>query len=163
MGAMNAFLRRLDTAPVRALYDGLEDIWNARARALNQRLTDADVPVQVVNFSTIWTVVYTQPACYNWLFQHYLRLEGLALSWVGSGRLIFSLNYSAADFEAVSNRIVNAARAMQRDGWWEPGALATDRAIKRRILREMASHLFGFPGRGRKERLAGPQPLDAAL
>jgi glutamate-1-semialdehyde aminotransferase len=47
--------------------------------------------------------------------------------------------------------------------WWEPGALATDRAIKRRILREMASHLFGFPGRGRKERLAGPQPLDAAL
>ena len=140
MGAMNAFLRRLDTAPVRALYDGLEDIWNARARALNQRLTDANVPVQVVNFSTIWTVVYTQPACYNWLFQHYLRLEGLALSWVGSGRLIFSLNYSAADFEAVSNRIVNAARAMQRDGWWWHNPALTHKSIKRRLLREMIAH-----------------------
>ena len=142
MGAMNAFLRRLDTAPVRALYDGLEDIWNGRARALNQRLTEAGVPVQVANFSTIWTVTYTQPACYNWLFQHYLRLEGLALSWVGSGRLIFSLNYSAADFDAVANRIVRAALAMQRDGWWWHNPALTNQSIKRRLLREMLREFF---------------------
>lgn len=45
----------------------------------------------------IWTVLYTQPSCYNWPFQHHLRLEGLALSWVGTGRMIFSLNYTEHD------------------------------------------------------------------
>jgi glutamate-1-semialdehyde 2,1-aminomutase len=97
------------------------------------------------------------------MFQYYLKAHGLALSWVGTGRLIFSLNFTEEQFQAVADRFVAAAEAMQRDGWWEPGVLATDRAIKRRILREMASHLLGFPGRERKERLAGPQPLDAAL
>ena len=29
---------------------------------------------------------------------------------------------------------------MQKGGWWEVGALGTDRAIKRRILREMLTH-----------------------
>jgi len=59
------------------------------------------------------------------------------LSWVGTGRLIFSLNFSDADFESVAERLLAAAEAMRRDGWWETGALGTDRAIKRRILREM--------------------------
>jgi hypothetical protein len=31
---------------------------------------------------------------------------------------------------------------MRRDGWWETGALATDKAIKRRILREMLGHFI---------------------
>jgi hypothetical protein len=42
----------------------------------------------------------------------------------------------------VANRFLAAAEAMRRDGWWEPGALATDKAIKRRILREMLGQLL---------------------
>ena len=71
------------------------------------------------------------------MFQYYLKDAGLALSWIGTGRLIFSLNFSEADFEAVAERFLAAAEAMRRDGWFETGALATDKAIKRRILREM--------------------------
>ena len=48
------------------------------------------------------------------MLQYYLRAEGLALSWVGTGRLIFSLNYTEADFAAVADKFVAAARAMQR-------------------------------------------------
>ena len=54
------------------------------------------------------------------MFQYYLREAGLALSWIGTGRLIFSLNFSDADFEAVADRFLAAAEAMRRDGWWEP-------------------------------------------
>lgn len=118
MGAMNVFLQSLDTAPIQALYAGQDARWDQRAALLNQRLQAAGVPVQVANMSSIWTVLYTQPACYNFLLQHYLRLEGLALSWVGTGRFIFSLNYSDTDFEAVAQRFVRAAQAMQADGWW---------------------------------------------
>ncbi|HTD89119.1 MAG TPA: aminotransferase class III-fold pyridoxal phosphate-dependent enzyme, partial [Burkholderiales bacterium] len=142
MGAMNVFLRRMESAPVQALYQGLDGTWSRRAQALNQRLSEAGLPVQVAHLSTIWTVLYTQPACYNWLFQHYLRLEGLALSWVGTGRLIFSLNYTEADFDAVALRFVRAAQAMQRDGWWWHNPELTNQSIKRRILCEMLAQRF---------------------
>jgi glutamate-1-semialdehyde 2,1-aminomutase len=71
-----------------------------------------------------------------------LRLEGLALSWVGSGRIIFSLNYTEADFEAVADRFVEAAQKMQRGGWWWSDAQLTNKSIKRRILREMLAARF---------------------
>ena len=124
MGAMHELLSRLDAPEVRALYRDLDATWNARAARLNQRLRDLDLPVEVVNLSTIWTVCYTKPSRYNWMFQYYLRAEGLALSWVGSGRFIFSLNYSEADFAAVADRFVAAAQQMAEDGfWWAAPAL----------------------------------------
>jgi glutamate-1-semialdehyde 2,1-aminomutase len=137
MGAMNAFLRRLEDAGVHARFANLDQTWDRRAQSLNVRLQGAGVPVQVANLSSIWTVLYTQPACYNWLFQHYLRLEGLALSWVGTGRIIFSLNYTATDFDAVIECFVSAAQKMQRDGWWWTDGTLTNKSIKRRILLEM--------------------------
>ena len=88
------------------------------------------------------------------MLQYYLKAHGLALSWVGTGRLVFSLNFSDADFEAVAERFLAAAEAMRRDGWWEPGALGTDRAIKRRILREMIRAAIApwRPGKRRARR-----------
>ncbi|MGN6124505.1 MAG: aminotransferase class III-fold pyridoxal phosphate-dependent enzyme [Sphingomonas oligoaromativorans] len=137
MGAMNAFLRALDTDEGRALYEGADDIWNGRAALLNAKLAEAGVPVSVSNLSSIWTVGYTQPSRYNWMLQYYLRAEGLALSWVGTGRLIFSLNYTDADFAEVAGRFVKAAKAMQADGWWWHDPAVTNRMIRRSILKEM--------------------------
>jgi glutamate-1-semialdehyde 2,1-aminomutase len=140
MGAMNEFLRRLETPDVRAAYEGLDERWNARAGALNARLEQAGLPVRVANLSTIWTTLYTQPSRYNWMLQYYLRDAGLALSWVGTGRIVFSLNYGDAEFAAVADRFVRAAAAMQADGWWWRDPALTDRAIRRRLLREMLAH-----------------------
>ncbi len=140
MGAMHAFLDRLERPEVKALYEGLDARWNARADELNRRLDAAGLPVRVANLSSIWTVLYTRPSRYNWMLQFYLRREGLALSWVGSGRLIFSLDYTDADFEAVVQRFVAAAHAMQEDGWWWNDASQTNRSIRRSILKEAIAH-----------------------
>jgi glutamate-1-semialdehyde 2,1-aminomutase len=137
MGAMHEFLQRLDSPEIRALYRGLDELWNGRVRQVNERLHAAGLPVQLANLSSIWTVSYLQPSRYNWMFQYYLRAEGLALSWVGTGRFIFSLDYTDQDFEAVAARILAAARAMQADGWWWGDAALTNKAIRRRVLREM--------------------------
>jgi glutamate-1-semialdehyde 2,1-aminomutase len=137
MGAMHEFLNRLESEEVKSLYQDLDNRWNSRARQLNDRLRAESLPVQVANLSTIWTINYSQPSRYNWMFQFYLRAEGLALSWVGTGRLIFSLNYTDADFARVADRIVSAARAMQHDGWWWQDEALTNKSIKRRVLKEM--------------------------
>lgn len=142
MAAMQEFLQRLANPEIGELYRDLDDVWNARAERFNQRLRDAGVPVQVANLSSIWTVCYTQPSRYNWMLQYYLRAEGIALSWVGTGRLIFSLNYTDADVDAVADRFVAAARTMQQDGWWWTDPAVTNQSIRRRVLREIIAQRF---------------------
>jgi glutamate-1-semialdehyde 2,1-aminomutase len=137
MAAMNEFLRHLRSAEGQAAYRDLEETWNRRAQALNTRLDAEGLPVEVANLSSIWTVCYTEPSRYNWMLQYYLRAEGLALSWIGTGRLIFSLDYTEADFAAVADRFVAAAKAMQADGWWWRDPALTNKAIRRTVLKEM--------------------------
>jgi glutamate-1-semialdehyde 2,1-aminomutase len=142
MAAMHEFLRHVDRPEVRGLYEGLDAVWDGRARRLNLRLAEAGLPLRVANLSSIWTVVYTRPSRYNWMFQYYLRAAGLALAWVGTGRLIFSLDYTPADFDEVARRFVEAAEAMREDGWWWSDPKWTDRRIRRRIVWEMLQSRF---------------------
>jgi len=151
MTAMASFLERIQHPDIVALYDGLDARWNARAATLNQRLDDLGLPLRVTNLSSVWTVCYTQPSRYHWMFQFYLRSAGLALSWVGTGRLIFSIDYSDDDLDEVFRRFVGAAVAMRDDGWWwcPPGVDAHD--IRRRLVGEMLAARFGMRTADRHE------------
>jgi glutamate-1-semialdehyde 2,1-aminomutase len=142
MGAMSAFLDRLEDDDIKAIYDGLDERWNARADRFNQAMADAGLPVRVANLSSIWTVFYTEPSRYNWMLQYYLRQAGLALSWVGTGRMVFSLNYSETDFETVLARFIEAGQHKRKDGWWWSNPEQTNRTIRRGILREVLSTRF---------------------
>lgn len=142
MGAMNAFLRHMETPEARALYEGLDETWDARREQLNLRLAAEGLPVRLSNLSTIWTTWFTRPSRYHWMLQFYLRAEGLALSWVGSGRFIFSLAYTDADFAEVEERFMRAALAMRADGWWwTPGGDPAP-ALRKGLLREFAKSLY---------------------
>jgi glutamate-1-semialdehyde 2,1-aminomutase len=147
MGSMHEFLQRLDSEALRAHYLDLDAVWNSRVRLLNERLQGAGVPVRMANLSTVWTILYERPSRYNWMLQYYLRAAGIALSWVGTGRLIFSLKYTEAEFLEAADRIVAAAVAMNQDGWWWSSAALTNRSIRRRILREMIFRRSALPRR----------------
>jgi glutamate-1-semialdehyde 2,1-aminomutase len=142
MTAMDEFLSRLASPNFHSVYNGLDELWNGRAQRLNEMLTASELPVRVSNLSSIWMVHYTEPCRYNWMLQYYLRAEGLALSWVGTGRLIFSLNYTDADFTEVTKRFVAAASKMKQDSWWWHDASLTNKRIRRQILKEMIASVF---------------------
>jgi len=143
MAAMNAFLRKLDEPDTAALYVALDERWNARAARMNASLAAAGVPVRVANLSSIWTVLYTVPSRFNWMLQYYLREEGLMLSWVGTGRLIFSLNYGDAEFDEVVARFTRACERMAANGWWWHAPDATNKSVRRGILRELVAKRLG--------------------
>ena len=136
MGAMKAFLDAQQTPEVARLYEGIDERWDGRADLLNNMLAKQDLPVRVANMSTVWTVLYTRPSRYNWMLQFYLRAHGLALSWVGSGRLIFSLNYGDVEFAEVAKRFTQAAQDMQDAGWWD-GPEQSNQTIRKGIFKEM--------------------------
>ncbi len=142
MAAMNAWLHEWSTPEVQSLYRDLDSRWTGRQDLLNRRLSEAGLPVSVAGMSTVWTVLYGRPSRYHWMFQFYLREQGLSLSWVGSGRMIFSFDFDDPLFEEFAGRFVEAARRMEEDGWWDC-PLPTNRRIRRRVLEELSARLLG--------------------
>jgi glutamate-1-semialdehyde 2,1-aminomutase len=137
MAAMNEFLQALDQPQIAALYEGLDERWDREAAALNAQLVENDLPIRINHLSSIWSVDYTRPSRFHWLLQYYLRAEGLHLSWVGTGRFIFSLDYSDADMNQVRERIVRGALRMRSDGWWWNDPQAAPSALRRGLLGEL--------------------------
>ncbi|MEP9400215.1 aminotransferase class III-fold pyridoxal phosphate-dependent enzyme [Sphingomonas silueang] len=142
MGAMDVFLERLDSPEVAAMYDRVDERWDARIAQFNAAMAEAGLPVRAAGMQTVWTIRYTVPSRYNWMLQYYCRAEGLALSWVGTGRLIFSLNYDDAAFAEVVARFVKAAQAMAADGWWWSATGTTNKMLRRQVLKETLSRRF---------------------
>lgn len=107
------FMKRFrdDRPEIDSLYEDAERLWNERAAGLNARRETQGLPVRVANMSSVWTTLYQAPSRYNWMFQYYLRAQGLAVSWIGTGRFIFSLDFLDEDFEAVAERYVAALRS----------------------------------------------------
>ena len=142
MCAMNVFLQSLDKPEVQAQYAVASQTWSERQNLLNAKLRAAQVPVRVAGMETVWTVLYEVPSRYNWLLQYYLRAQGIALSWVGTGRMIFSFNFDDAAFEDFCQRFVLATQAMQADGWWWVPEAQTGKKVRRQVLKEMLAARF---------------------
>jgi glutamate-1-semialdehyde 2,1-aminomutase len=133
MGAMDEFLRHVE-----AHGTGPEPtVWAKRAEAWNRRFEAEGLPVRVASLASVWTVLYTQAGRHHWMLQYYLRAEGLTLSWVGTGRLIFSHDFSDADMEEVGQRFLRAACRMRDDGWWWTDADHQPSRLRNGLLREM--------------------------
>ena len=139
MTAMNEFLEIATSAEFREESAAAEALWNRRAAAMNEALAQADLPIAVRNMLSVWTVVYTRPGRFNWMLQFYLRAAGLHLSWVGTGRFIFSHRLSDAAFADILQRFIEAARRMQKDGFFDAPPGLTNQSIKRQVLRELVS------------------------
>jgi glutamate-1-semialdehyde 2,1-aminomutase len=126
------------------LYHNASATWASRQDRLNELLKASACPVRVAGMETVWSVMFETPGRYNWMLQYYLREQGIALSWVGSGRMIFSLNFDNEAFELFCKKFVQAAKHMQEDGWWWTPENQTNRNIRKQVFREMLRSRLSF-------------------
>jgi len=137
MGAMSVFLEKIETPEIANIYENLDETWDTRREKFNSVMAANNLPLRAANMSSVWSLYYTEPSRYNWMLQYYLRSEGLALSWVGTGRLIFSLKYTEEDFDVVLKKFIVACQSMKTAQWfWAPPQL-TNKMIRKSILKEM--------------------------
>lgn len=147
MGAMNEFLRWVVQPEAAALYDTAQQRCAAWVQVTNQQLSSAALPLRVVHLATVWTVLFKTPSRYNWLLQYYLRAEGVTLSWVGTGRCLSSLDFTAEDYQELQTKLLSAAHNMQQDGWWlsEQEHPGRDKHMRVRLVWEMLRSLVPVP------------------
>jgi glutamate-1-semialdehyde 2,1-aminomutase len=135
LAAMAEFLLWVEKPETKALYASFHsrfDKWIAHA---NEVLRAEGLPVQLANLTSVWTILFTQSGRYNWMLQYYLRAQGVSMAWVGTGRLLASISFTDEDLADMLSKLLAAAKAMKRDGWWWTGATAG--SIGMRIAGEM--------------------------
>src|SRR5262249_33015311 len=147
MGTMNEFLRWVVQPTVAQLYEEANQRCAQWVQATNHQLVALSLPLRVVNLATVWTVLFKAPSRYNWLLQYYLRAEGVTLSWVGTGRCLSSLDFTADDYRELQLKLLNAAQKMQSDGWWlnEQEHPEREKRMRKRLMWEMVRSLVQVP------------------
>mmetsp|Transcript_29245 Transcript_29245/g.78503 ORF Transcript_29245/g.78503 Transcript_29245/m.78503 type:complete len:419 (+) Transcript_29245:355-1611(+) len=147
LGAMSAFLEWNKES--KGLYENGQKKTDEFIESCNKEFIDRGLPMRVDSLTTVWTVLFSQPGRYHWMYQYYLRSEGLALSWVGTGRCLFSLDFTDAQYETVKQALLRAGERMQEDGWWWDGSAEGEKnltasTIKGKMSYEMVTKMVGI-------------------
>jgi glutamate-1-semialdehyde 2,1-aminomutase len=142
LAAMSEFLAWVTKPKTAKLYSDATARTDKWVHDVNAALAKEEMPMRVDNLTTVWTVLFSQPGRYHWMYQYYLRAEGLSLSWVGTGRCLFSLDFKDKDYTAVKDALLRAARQMKADGWWDGDV--TGKTISKRIATELGGNLLKY-------------------
>jgi len=147
MGAMNEFLQWVTSTEAAAEYTRANELCSAWVEESNRAFAEDDLPIELVNLGTIWTVQFRAPSRYNWLLQYYLRAEDINLSWVGTGRCLSSLDYSEDDYDTLTSKLRSAATMMKEDKWWltEEEQADQEKRIKSRLNKDLAGSIIRLP------------------
>jgi len=148
MASMNAFLKWLQKPETLQSYDHMHENIDYFVQRANAALDNKGYPIQLRNWFSVWSILYTKPGRYHWMLQYYLKDFGVNLNWVGTGRLLFSLEWQKADYDNLLDRILQACEEMKKGGWWETPranikaslALEVGGAVLRRFLSGCATN-----------------------
>eukprot|EP00924_Labyrinthula_sp_SR-Ha-C_P005755 maker-scaffold_14-snap-gene-4.47-mRNA-1 protein AED:0.03 eAED:0.03 QI:181/1/1/1/1/1/3/27/671 len=153
MGSMNVFLNYITTDEARNKYESLRQLAAEWVEKMNLRLEREGMPLRLQTYASVWTMLFLVPGRYHWMLQYYLKDEGANLSWVGTGRLSFSHDFTEKDMEKLSGTILRACKRMQEDGWWTEEVSDSERKqkdmeIKLSLVKEvgkaLAKRIIGF-------------------
>ena len=80
MGSMNAFLKWHSRPETPALYDKMHANIDKFVAKANASFKQRGFPLELANWFSVWSMVYTTPGRYHWMLQYYMRDAGCALT-----------------------------------------------------------------------------------
>jgi len=138
MASMNAFLKWLNRPDIMKDYDYMHECVDNFIKQANAAFKERDYPVQLANWFSVWSIMFTRPGRYHWMLQYYMKDAGVNLSWVGTGRLLFSLEWKKEDYDRLLERMLDACEMMNKGGWWAPPVAN----IKKVLAKEIGTAVF---------------------
>jgi len=144
MGSMNAFLKWHAQPTTPALYDAMHAKIDKFVATANRSFKEHGYPLELANWFSVWSMVYTQPGRYHWMLQYYMRDAGVALSWVGTGRCLFALDWTDKDYETLLTRMLDACAEMKKGGWWEPPVTDPKKSVGLEFTKAILKSLVGL-------------------
>jgi len=144
MGSMNAFLKWHARPETPKLYDDMHKNIDAFVAKANKSFKSAGYPLELKNWFSVWSMTYTAPGRYHWMLQYYMRDAGVALSWVGTGRCLFALDWQEAQYDELLSRMLAACAKMKAGGWWEPPRKNVKTAVSLEFVKAILKSFVGL-------------------
>jgi len=144
MGSMNAFLTWHARPETQGEYDTMHQRIDAFVAKANAAFKKGGYPLELSNWFSVWSMLYTSPGRYHWMLQYYMRDAGVALSWVGTGRCLFSLDWTEAHYDTLLERMLAACEQMTQGGWWEPPRVNINQVVGLEYAKAMGKALLGI-------------------
>merc|ERR1719253_2341592 len=144
MGSMNAFLKWHARPETPNEYVTMHTNIDEFIKKANQAFKDGGYPLKLANWFSVWSMMFTAPGRYHWMLQYYMRDAGVALSWVGTGRCLFSLDWTEANYDELLQRMLTACEEMTKGGWWEPPQINVKAQISFEFAGAIAKSLIGL-------------------
>jgi len=101
-------------------------------------------PLELSSWFSVWSMMFTTPGRYHWMLQYYMRDAGVALSWVGTGRCLFSLDWTDENYAELLRRMLLACEQMQAGGWWEAPRVNVKKAVSLEFAAAIGKSLVGL-------------------
>lgn len=101
--------------------DNMTTKFDAFTTSLNNKFAEKHLPIEIRNFSNVFTIDYLNKSLYNSRFPQYLLAEGVFLGNYSTGK--FNLSAEAAndsDLESLEDKFVSAASKAMEHGYFEP-------------------------------------------
>jgi glutamate-1-semialdehyde 2,1-aminomutase len=125
LASMNGFLRWVTSPEAKQEYSDNRNRVNKFITDTNALFLKENIPLTLTSYSTVWTMIFTIPGRYHWMLQYYMKDEGINLSWVGTGRCNFSLDFTDKHMSDTQERMLRACKRMKEGGWWHPASAGT--------------------------------------
>lgn len=133
MASMNAFLKWLQKQEDAQEWERMHKCIDNFIVKANRAFEEKGYPIKLANWFSVWSIMYTKPGRYHWMFQYYLKDAGVNMSWVGTGRLLFSLEWQQGDYDRLLEKMLTACDAMNKGGWWVPPVANIKRCLSMEI------------------------------
>merc|ERR1712070_1171693 len=105
---MNLFLKWVTSDEAAKQYNDFHHKVSEWVIETNTVMEKEQLPLRVTAYTSVWTMLYQIPSRYHWMLQYYLKDEGINLSWVGTGRLNFSLDFTDTDLKRTRAAMIAA-------------------------------------------------------